>query len=179
MRHSLARRIVPCNLSLHIDGSCYACTYVQIDVKCIQYFLDNSISTCSLGLALMPLTHGRWRSSPLWIFTLNFTSRGGTEVWHHTVKSWRKINAHVQIFPPTREEEVLNLNLWWHREYQGLKYHGQSISSAQERSLCICKYLGWGDARVHSMALLNLHNIIVNTINLLNITCTLVATCMI
>lgn len=103
---------------------------------CIQYFLDNSISRCSSGitsLVLMPHTHGRSNSSPLWIFSLNFTSRGGPKVWHHTVKSWCKINAHVPNFLPTRKEEILNLNLWWHGEYQHLKYHGQSNSHTQEK----------------------------------------------
>jgi hypothetical protein len=52
----------------------------------------------------------------------NFFTKGGSQVWHHIAKSWKLMAQMVTYLSPFVLEDVLQLNLWWQMEYQGLYF---------------------------------------------------------
>ena len=61
--------------------------------------------------------HGSWSPSSLWLFSLNFSIKGGSKVWHHIAQLCK-----VMAMMDTCSWDILQLILWWRMEYQGLMF---------------------------------------------------------
>ena len=73
--------------------------------------------------------HGPWGPSSLWLFFPQFCTKGGSKVWHHISQSCKVMAKTVTYLSPTTPKDILQLNLWWKEEYQGL-YFGIVMSRA-------------------------------------------------
>ena len=69
---------------------------------------------------LQPSTHGPWGPPPYGYSSHNSLQRGGSKVWHHNTQLWKVMPKTIAYIPPTISEDILQLNLWWRTEYQGL-----------------------------------------------------------
>jgi hypothetical protein len=58
---------------------------------------------------LQPPYHGSWGPSSLWLFSLNFYTKGGSKVWHHMAQFWkvmaRKV-AYAAYLSPSILEDI-------------------------------------------------------------------------
>jgi hypothetical protein len=78
---------------------------------------------------LHPSYHSRWGPSSLWLFSPNFSTKGGSKVWNHITQSWKVMASTVAYLSPSIANDILQLNLCWRTKYQVL-YFGINISRA-------------------------------------------------
>lgn len=78
---------------------------------------------------LQPSPHVLWGWCSLWLFPPQFSTKGGSKSWHHITQLWKVMAKMVTYLPPPTPKVILQLNLWWREEYQGL-YFGNMMSRA-------------------------------------------------
>jgi hypothetical protein len=60
---------------------------------------------------LQPSPHSPWGHSSLWLFSPQFSIKGGSKAWHHVTQSWKVMAKMVIYLPPIIPEYILQLNL--------------------------------------------------------------------
>lgn len=107
----------------YFSKTCYESVHKQVD------YLTNS--TCEPNLQILlrchitqlqPSCHGSWGPSSLWLFSSNFSIKGGSNVWCYIVESWKVMACIDTFLSPSLLEDILQFNLWWEMEYQGLYF---------------------------------------------------------
>lgn len=90
----------------------------------IQALLPNQVKFANLVLRylikqLQPSQHGSWGPSSLWLFSPNFSIKGGSKVWRHIAQSWKVMACTMTFLSPSLSclDDILQLNLLWPSEY--------------------------------------------------------------
>ena len=79
--------------------------------------------TLTYGITLMqPSYHNLWGLSSFWTFYPNFSTKRGCNVWHHITRIWKVMANTNADLSPSIPKDILQLNLWWRTEYQGLYF---------------------------------------------------------
>lgn len=55
---------------------------------------------------LQPCYHDKWGPTSLWLFSLNFSNRGGSQVWRHITHSWKVVARKVVFLSPFCLEDM-------------------------------------------------------------------------
>ena len=97
---------------MEYSSSCTWLLYLEIFVE----VLHHAIATLSwlMGFLLTSSLH--------WLFSLNFSIKGGSKFWHHIAQSWKVMARMGNFFSPSSPKDNLQLNVWWKIEYQGLYF---------------------------------------------------------
>lgn len=78
---------------------------------------------------LQPSSHGPWGPSSSWLFSPQFSTKGGSKVWHRITQLWKVMARTVAYFSLSTPKDFLQINLWWRMEYEG-SYFGIIMSKA-------------------------------------------------
>lgn len=88
----------------------------------------------------------KWSKSTLWMLLRKHLLSQGSHIWKHVGEAWKIINEFILVLPPIGCYQVLQTNLWWNNEIQGIGYRFSKSRVAQlnKNGLCTIKDL-WDD----------------------------------